>query len=343
MNIGARRVFRLSITTALALAAGYALAVTMPFLAPLLAFTLTATPKPPFGFKGLLALLLVFFILLSTGLILTPVLQHYAATGLLLVILSLFIANYITLNLGKAPIGMLLTIGVTLIALLGQVSIDLAVLVTQEMLIAIAIAVVCQWMVYPLFPEDSSPPEAPQKPEPVQNSWLAGRATLTIFPVFLVGLTNPTFYAPIIMKSVALSQQTSKTNARDAGWELLGSTFMAGILAIVFWFCLKLMPNLWMFTLWTLAFAIWVSAKFYGIFPSRFSPSFWQNAFVTMFILIGPAVADSANGKDPYKAFAVRMGLFICVTLYAWLALWFLEWLRERHLHKRESAALATS
>jgi len=95
-----------------------------------------------------------------------------------------------------------------------------------------------------------------------------------------------------------------------------------------------------MFTLWTLAFTTWMAAKLYGIFPSRFSPSFWKNVAVTTMILVGPAVADSANGKDPYKAFAVRMALFICVTLYAWLALVFLEWLRERKLKKRNSLVL---
>ena len=340
MHIGARRVFRLSITTSLSLAVGYAMALNMPFIAPLFGFMLTAAPKPPMGPKALLGLLLVLAIILSSGLILTPILLHYPVTGLLLVALGLFFANYITLNLGKPPVGSLLTIGVTLIAMMGQMSFALAALVTQELMIAIAIAVVCQWVVYPLLPEDDVPPPEPPKPAPLQSSWLAARATMTVFPVFLLGLTNPAFYAPTIMKSVALSQQASETNARDAGWELLGSTFLAGILAIAFWFCLKLVPNLWMFTLWTLAFTSWMSAKLYGILPSRFSPSFWQNVIITLFILVGPAVADSANGKDPYKAFAVRLSLFVGVTLYAWMSLVFLEWLRERQLRKNDSVAL---
>ena len=346
MHIGARRVFRLSITTSLSLAAGYALALDMPFLAPLFGFMLTAAPKPPMGLKGLLGLLLVLAIMLSSGLILTPILLNYAATGLLLVALGLFLANYISLNLGKPPVGSLLTMGVTLIAMMGQVSFSLATLVMQELMIAIAVAVVCQWLVYPLFPEENvtpaKPPE-PKKSQSLQSSWLAARATMTVFPVFLLGLTDPIFYAAIIMKSVALGQQTSATNARNAGWELLGSTFMAGIFAILFWFCLKLTPNLWMFTLWTLAFITWMSAKFYGILPSRFSPSFWQNVIVTLFILVGPAVADSANGKDPYRAFAVRLSLFVGVTLYAWLSLVFLEWLRERQLRKRNFMTLETN
>lgn len=319
------------------------MALNMPFVAPLFGFMLTAAPKPPMGPKALLGLLFVLAIMLSSGLILTPILLNYPATGLILVAAGLFLANYITLNLGKPPVGSLLTIGVTLIAMMGQVNFALAVLVTQELMIAIAIAVVCQWVVYPLFPEEDAPPPEPPKPQPLQSSWLAARATMTVFPVFLLGLTNPSFFAPTIMKSVALSQQVSETNARDAGWELLGSTFMAGILSILFWFCLKLVPNLWMFTLWTLAFTTWMSAKLYGILPSRFSPSFWQNVIITLFILVGPAVADSANGKDPYKAFAVRMSLFVAVTLYAWTSLVFLEWLRERQLSTNDSVALETN
>jgi len=42
-------------------------------------------------------------------------------------------------------------------------------------------------------------------------------------------------------------------------------------------------------------------------------------------------------------AFAVRMALFIGVTLYAWLALVFLEWLRARKLKKRNSLVLETN
>ena len=40
MKVQARRVFRLSLTTALALAGGYALALPLPYLAPLFALML---------------------------------------------------------------------------------------------------------------------------------------------------------------------------------------------------------------------------------------------------------------------------------------------------------------
>lgn len=334
MHIGARRAFRVSLTTSLALVAGYSLALEMPFFAPLFGFLLTAAPKPPMALKGLFGLLLVVAIMTGAGLLLIPVLDHYPATGLLLVLLGLFLANVVSLNLGKPPVGSLLVIGMTLITMLGTLSYALAVSLVQELLVSIAVAVVCQWLVYPLFPEDEGAASEPPAPEPVQSSWLAARATLIVFPSYLLGLTNPTAYAPIIMKSVALGQQVNETHARNAGRELLASTFHAGILAVVFWFTLKLMPNLWMFFLLSVGFTLYGVSRLYGIIPTRHEPTYWQNVIVTLFILIGPAVQDSANGKDPYEAFVVRMSLFVGVTLYAWGALTFLERLRTRSLQR---------
>ena len=93
---------------------------------------------------------------------------------------------------------------------------------------------------------------------------------------------------------------------------------------------LQTSPTLWFFTLWMLLFSGYGAAKLYGVIPGRFTPSFWQNTLVTMLILLGPAVQDSANGKDVYQAFAMRLALLIAVTLYAWLAIATLDWLTAR-------------
>ncbi|QFU75270.1 DUF2955 domain-containing protein [Halioglobus maricola] len=335
MHIGARRVFRLSFNVSLALVAGYSLALSMPFMAPLFAFMLAAQPKPPPGFKGLIVTPLLVAIFLGVGLLITPMLTHYPFVGLLLVFLGLLVANYATLNLGKGPVGALLVVGLTLITMMGQLSYALAMLLIQEMMICIAIAIVCQWGVYPFFPETDAAAPEPPTPEPQESAWLAARATLIVFPAYLLGLTNPTFYAPIIMKSVALGQQAEETSVKGAGAELLGSTMMAGFLAVIFWGCLKLTPNLWMFFLWMLIFSVFIVSRLYGVVPTRRAPSYWQNVLITLLIFVGPAVADSANGKDPTTAFLVRFGLFLLVTLYAWGALVFLDNLKRRQQQKK--------
>ncbi len=338
MPLAAKRVFRLSLTIALALGVAYATATPLPFIAPLFAFMLGAAPKPPMGFKGLVGLVLVLSIMLGSGLLVLPVLMHYPATGLILVLLGLFLANYATLNLGKPPVGALLTMGVTLISAMGMMGYGIAVLIIQALCLNVAIAVICQWIVYPFLPEEGEPPPAPPPPAPLESSWLALRATLIVYPAYLLVLSNPAAYAAIIMKSVALGQQAEATDLRVAGRELVGSTILAGLLAVLMWFGLKVSPNLHMFMLWTLLFSIYLVAKFYGVLASRFTPSFWQNVLITMFILIGPAVGDTENGNDPYKASAVRIGLFLGVTVYAWFMLVFLEWLRERQDVKRRRA-----
>ncbi len=44
-----------------------------------------------------------------------------------------------------------------------------------------------------------------------------------------------------------------------------------------------------------------------------------------MLILLGPAIEDTAIGKDVYAASAVRVTLFVGVALYAWATVWALE------------------
>ncbi len=337
MQIQARRIFRLSLVPALALAAAYALQVPLPFIAPLLAFMFAAMPAPPMGPKSLFGLLLVVMIAMGTGLLLIPLLQHYQITALLIVALSLYLSSYLTVNMGKALFGIFLTMGITLISAAGTVNFSLATMVIQGLAIGIAVAVICQWLVYPWFPEDSTPPgEAPAASTPPgKSNWIALRSTLIVLPVYWLVLTNPAAYMAIVMKAVLLSQQSSHVDAKNAGRELLGSTFLGGVFAVLFWMVLGISTNLWMFFWWMLLFSLYISSKIFGLISSRFPASFWLNVAMTMLIMLGPAVEDSANGKDVYAAFFSRLGLFIGVTLYAWLAVYSFEYLRTRRCRKQ--------
>jgi hypothetical protein len=342
MHIQARRIFRLSATVALALAAGYALKLPLPFIAPLFALMLTAPPKPPAGLKGLFGLVIVVVLSLGVGLILIPLLLKYSFVALLLVMLGLYLSFYLTVHKGKALLGTFLTMGFTLISAAGTVDFALATTLIQSLVVGITIAVVCQWLVYPWFPEDPAPAQqVPAKKPSVENSnWIALRATLIVLPAYLLALTNPLSYLAIIMKSVSLGQQSSVVDARSAGKELLGSTFLGGFFAILFWALLGILTNLWMFFLLMLLFGLYFASKIYGLIRSRYPASFWLNVGMTMLILLGPAVADSDSGKDVYTAFLVRMGLFVAVTLYAWLAIYVLEHLRERRGNRAAGASL---
>lgn len=333
LPLTSRRIFRLSLTVALSLAGAYALGFPMPFLAPLFALMLSAAPAPPMRLKGLLGLSLLVMLILGMGLLLAPLLRYYPASAVMIVAMGLVVSNILSINRGKGPIGALLTMGLTLISAAGTVSFVLAVTVIQALVLGIGLAIVSQWAVYPWLPEDPAPGRPSKGPvqKNGQSSWIAIRAALIVMPAYLLALTNPSMYMAIIMKAVSLGQQGSLVSAHRAGRELLGSTFLGGCFAILFWLALDLFTHLWMFFLWMVLFGIYFASKLYGHLPSRLSASFWLNAFVTMLILVGPAVEDSANGKDVYLAFTVRMGLFVAVTIYAWAAIYVLEDLRTWH------------
>jgi hypothetical protein len=80
-----------------------------------------------------------------------------------------------------------------------------------------------------------------------------------------------------------------------------------------------------MLMLWMVAAALWTGVRLYGIKATPYPPSFWINALVTMIILLGPAIEDSAGGKGFFQASAVRICLFVGVALYAWVTVWALE------------------
>jgi hypothetical protein len=341
MPVQARRVFRVSLTMALSLAIAYAMALPIPFMAPIFALILTAPPAPPMGIKSLFGLVLMVFITTGVGLLLIPILIYYPVVGVLVVAVGLYQSTYISVHLGKGMAGMLLTVGFTLIPIAGSYDFNTAIEVINALAMGIALAIFCQWIVYPWLPEDSvaassTPPAIPTLEE---SNWTALRVTLIVLPPFLVAMTNPSLYLKVIMKAVSLGQQGSEVDARQAGRELLGSTFLGGGFTILFWVLLQMLPSLWMFFWWSALFGTYFMAKFYGVFPTRYTPSFWLNVAMTMLLLVGSAVQDSENGDDVYSAFFIRMGLFIAVTLYAWAAVYLLERHRTQSLQRRSLLA----
>ncbi|EED30914.1 conserved hypothetical protein [gamma proteobacterium NOR5-3] len=341
MTLGESRALRFAFATALALGLAYALGFPLPFLAPLFVVFLSAMPGPPMGPKGLVGLLLVMSVSLTVGVLLIPLIRYYPISAVLIVAVGLYFSMYLTLIRGKRLLGTFLTIGFTLISVAGSVDYLLATTVIKSLALGISAAVLCQWLVYPFFPEHTVGAAAEAPDGQALSNWLAVRAMLIVMPAYLLALTNPSQYLMTIMKSVSLGQQASAMDARHAGRELIGSTFAGGIMAVLFWTLLTIAPTLWMFSLWMFVFALYTAAKLYGFLKTRVAPSFWINALVTMLILLGPAVEDSANGKDALAAFVQRFATFIAVTLYAWGALAFLENWRSRRVARAEAVLTA--
>lgn len=321
-----QRSLRLATGTALCLATSFGLALPIPFLAPVLALLFLATLNQPLPFKAGIALALVAMLTTGIGLLLIPLLRYYPLSGLLLIGLGLFVVFRFGLRGGNTLIVTFLVIGLTMISAAGTASFELALMVIGALVKGLLLAVIVVTVSHGLFPEPAHAPPAAAPTLPAgEVDRVALRATLIVLPAFLLALIDPASYLPIILKAVSLGQQSCATTARNAGRELLGSTLLGGVLAILFWCALSLFVHVWMFFLWMLLFGLVLARKLYALSPTRFSPGFWLNTLITLIILLGQSVQDSAAGKDVYTAFAVRMALFIGVTLYACLMVHLLE------------------
>jgi hypothetical protein len=298
----------------------------IPFIAPVLALLLLASVNRPLPLKAGLVLAVAAMLTTGVGLLLIPLLRYYPVSGVLLIGVCLFLVFRFGLRGGNNLIVTFLVIGLTMISSAGVAEFDLAAMVIGALIKGLLLAVMMVTVSHWLFPD---PPNAPSPPAPPllpaeEVSRVALRATLIVLPAFLLALIDPASYLPIILKAVGLGQQSS-TTARNAGRELVGSTLLAGVLAVMFWSALSLFVHLWMFFLWMLLFGLILARKLYALSPTRLSPGFWLNTLITMIILLGQSVQDSLAGKDVYTAFAVRMGLFILVTLYACLMVYLLD------------------
>ena len=107
-------------------------------------------------------------------------------------------------------------------------------------------------------------------------------------PVYVLALTDPSFYLAAIMKTVTLGQQSGENDTRTAGRELVGSTLSGAALSLSVWIGLSLWPSLKILVLWLMAAALWVGSALFGVRRTQFRPSLLEQC------------ADS--GSDPTRS-----------------------------------------
>ncbi|WP_027907462.1 DUF2955 domain-containing protein [Pseudomonas taiwanensis] len=328
------RALRLAWGTALCLAVSFGLGLPVPILAPVFAVLLLAMRSQPLPLRAAPLLALLVLLSCGSGLLLIPLLRHAPVSGVLVVGTGVYLVLRYALLGGNGLLANLLVIGLTMIAAAGTSDFTLALSVVEAMAKGMLLATLGCALAHLLFPEpaDAPVPSPPARLNDNEVGWVALRATLIVMPAFLLALIAPDTFMPLIMKSVSLGQQAGETRARHASRELIGSTLLAGALAILLWGALGLFVHLWMFFLWGLLFCLWQARRLYQAVMTQQTPAFWISCLTTFLILLGQSVQDSAAGQDVYRAFAVRMALFVAVSLYASAMLIWIDRRRARQV-----------
>jgi hypothetical protein len=327
---------RLAVGLGLAVLIAYGAGLPMPFAVCVMAVILLCKPGPPMPLAKGIVSALVLAGLLTGGVLMVPLLENYAVTGIMLT--AAVVYGIFLLGARGGAITTLLALAFVLMPVAGVAEQALVGMLAVTIATGVLIGVFVGSLSHAFFPDAPTDLRAQPSSLSVRHEsahWIALRATLIVMPVFVLALTNPSLYVAAIMKTVALSQQAEETRASDAGRELVGSTLMGALIAAVLWMGLSLLPNLWILMLWMMLAALWTGARMFGVRGSTHPPSFWSNALITALILFGPAIEDSVNGKSVLEASLVRTALFVAVALYAWGTIYVLERWRNVRLQRR--------
>jgi hypothetical protein len=342
MSPADKAAIRLTIGLGIAVLVAYGFALPLPFVVCVMAVILLSKPGPPLPLARGIVTACILGALLTVGVLMVPVLEHYRLSGLLITAAILYFVFLLGLRTGN-PATMVLVMAFALIPVAGVADQAIVGMLSMTIAIGVLIGSLVKSLSYGLFPDTRRPGTAPTPARTLSQeaaAWIAMRAVLIVMPVFALALVNPSLYLAAVMKTVMLGQQAGETTARTAGKELVGSTLMGALVGALIWAGLSLHATLWMLTLWLMAAALWCGSSMFGTRRSAFRPSFWSNALITALILLGPAIEDSANGKSVVQASLVRTSLFVCVAVYAWVTVAVLEhWRGSRARPRMQHAA----
>ena len=328
-DIAGRRIMRMAVGTALGMWVSQAISWPMSFVAPLLAFVFLSLPLPRPTAKMTLGFILVLAASSYAGVVLLPFLQYARLVGIGLFVLALFHTFYFTARGGSAVIGMLMTVGLTLVAAVGSVSSVVMVEIAKWLTICAVWAMGFVWLAHVLIPDPPSPPGlAGKKPSPTVQPDLetahlrAMRSMLIVLPIALIFFFSSasTSYLIVMIKVATMGQQANVDSSRSAGRSMLESTLIGGFGAIVAWQILSIWPSLFIYTLVLLAFALLVGPRIFqgqGLGPKG---PMWSYAYLTMIVVLAPAVTDGFGSDGATSAFYTRLFLFIVIAVYGSIA-----------------------
>ena len=325
MDIASRRILRMTLSTALGMWISQAIGWPMSFMAPLLAFVFLSLPLPRPSIKMTVGFVVVLGACSFAGVLLLPFLIYARWAGILMFVLALFYSFYYTSRGGSAALGTFMTVGLTLVAAIGSVSSEAMVLIAQALTINGIFGMGLVWMAHAMVPDPPPDPgiaaKRPPKPAPpdLETARLrALRSMLIVLPIaiFFLFSSASAGYVAIMIKVASMGQQANVDSTRSAGRSMLASTVVGGVGAIIAWQVLSIWPSLLLYTLLLAFFLLLFGPKIFqgaGMHPKA---PMWSYGFLTLIVVLAPAVTDGIGSDGAGSAFYTRLFLFVVIAVY---------------------------
>ncbi len=328
MDIATVRILRMALATALSMWFSQAVNWPMSFIAPVFTMFILALPLPAMSFKNGIKFIIVLVGCAYAGLALLPFILNQRMVGIGLLTVALFHSFYFTARGGSPILGGFATVGLALTTSIGTVSIDAVLGVLNGLTLGAIFGISFVWIGHAILPDSCARMEKAQtpaaKPEPQQpelaaarrSAWRSLSIVMPIIIWFLMSSTSAS-YAAVMIKVSSMGQQAGIDQTRQAGKSLLLSTFIGGVGAIIGWQVLSVWPSLVVYTLLIGLAGLVLGARIFtgpGMHPKGAT---WSYGFLTMIIVLAPAVLDGQTGASADAAFWSRLNMFILATLYA--------------------------
>ena len=341
MDIAAVRILRLAAGTSLSLGFSQVVAWDMSFIAPVITLLLLATPLPAPTLKGGIAFVVVLSMSLFMGLLLLPPLQNQPLAGVLLLTLVLYWTFYFTAKGGPALLGTLATVGIATSTAVGSVNLDAVIAIIQLVSIGTLVGVLFVWIAHAILPDATAKeagsrpsPDPAQKPEPdlTEARWSAFRSLVIVLPIALwfVFSSASAAYVAVMIKVATMGQQAGSIGTRGAARSLLQSTLIGGVGAVLGWQLLRIAPTLPLYTLFIALSGLVFGRRIFQGEAMHPQAATWSYGFLTMVVILAPAVLDSAGGGPASIKFWDRLSMFGFATVYAVGAVYVFDILANR-------------
>ena len=324
------QIFRLAFGMTLSAGVSLGLAWPLSFLTPVVAAKLLTRPKVmPFK-AGLAFVALASGSLILSARLLLPTLS-YPAVHLLVTALILFLLFYAKAGGTNPILVVLLLIGALAVPLIGTVAESLALEATEGIIFAIVVAMIMVYVAAAVFPD---PPElgstvAPTNqpsggggegegndgpPSPRVRTALALRSLVVIYPLAVVlQLFSLVNLVVVLVMVCLLGTEPTFGKHLATGKGLILANLAGGLVAVVIYQLLVLVPSFTFFLLLVLLAGLWVGG---WIFSDRTLGKLLGGGITALFLILGPAVTgdDQAGGELFVRLFMI-MGAVVYVVL----------------------------
>jgi uncharacterized membrane protein YccC len=330
LDIAGVRILRMALGTSLSLLFSQIVSWDLSFVAPVLTLVILSLPLPALRPKGAIMFVVVMMVCLFGGLLLLPLLLNQRWVGIGLLSLALFYSFYFTAKGGNSVVGTFATVGIGVATAVGTVSIDAAISAAWGVSIGAVAGILFVWVAFAILPDSLAQPisaisghpptNSPSPPQPDLHSARrnALRSLVIMMPVMIFFLlsSSSSSYLALMIKVASMAQQAEIDQTRKVAKSLLLSTLIGGIGAIIAWEVLTVWPSLLMYTLLIALAGLIIGTRIFSGAGLHSAGGTWSYGYLTMLVVLAPAVIDGIGGNPAGAAFWSRLMMFIYATIY---------------------------